>query len=136
MADSGELFAETIPEDEVGDLEMGGEDVVVEIDAGGPFAENGEQEQHELPFQGEDMEDVEDTVKRVTYVDYLKSPIISLLVGQGDEQALLTAHQALLVTSPWFAEHCARFSDDVSVCQFHITQIYADENRRNVRFNF
>ena len=132
MADSGELFTETIPDDEAGDVEMGGEEVVIEIDAVGRLAENGEAEQDELPFQGED---VGDPITRVSYVDYLKSPIISLLVGQGDEQALLTAHQALLVTSPWFAEHCARFSNDVSVCRVQIAQIYANEYRRSVRFN-
>jgi hypothetical protein len=60
-------------------------------------------------------EAIEDAPGRVTYVDYLKSPVIGLLVGQGDEQALLTAHQALLVKSPWFADACAKFSNDVSV---------------------
>jgi hypothetical protein len=58
---------------------------------------------------------MEDTPARVTYIDYLKSPVIGLLVGQGDEQALLTAHQALLTSSPWFADACAKFSDEVSV---------------------
>jgi hypothetical protein len=58
---------------------------------------------------------MEDAPARVTYIDYLKSPVIGLLVGQGDEQALLTAHQALLTSSPWFADACAKFSDEVSV---------------------
>lgn len=51
----------------------------------------------------------------MTFVDYLKSPIVSLLVGQGEEQTLLTAHQALLSISPWFAEECAQFDAGVSV---------------------
>jgi len=83
-------------------------DPVVEVEAIDAFTidENG------LPFQEETMEDLP---ARVTYIDYLKSPVIGLLVGQGDEQALLTAHQALLVQSPWFADACARFGDEVSV---------------------
>jgi len=82
-------------------------DAVEEIDAieGAEMGENG------LHFEEEPMEDLP---ARVTYLDYLKSPVIGLLVGQGDEQALLTAHQALLVQSPWFADACARFGDEVS----------------------
>lgn len=95
-------------------VEMGGEEVAVEIEAATAPADETE---NGLPFQDEVIEDVP---ARTTFVDYLKSPIINLLVGQGGEQALLTAHQALLVTSPWFAEACARFSDDVSV-RFHIS---------------
>lgn len=104
MADSGENFAESIPGDEPGE-----DDVMVEIDAS---AAGGDDDENGLPFQEEAMEDA---VARVTYIDYLKSPVIGLLVGQGDEQALLTAHQALLTTSPWFADACAKFSDEVSV---------------------
>jgi len=65
-----------------------------------------------LPFLEEAMDDAP---ARVTFVDYLKSPIIGLLVGNGADQALLTAHLALLMQSPWFADTCAKFSDDVSV---------------------
>ncbi|QSZ37750.1 hypothetical protein DSL72_008849 [Monilinia vaccinii-corymbosi] len=57
---------------------------------------------------------LENVPARVTFVDYLKSPVIGLLVGRGDEQALLRAHQALLCRSPWFEEACEKFSDDVS----------------------
>jgi len=103
MAESGDFDAPI-------DIEMGGEEVVVEIGATNTgTADNGE---NGLPFQDEVMEEIP---ARVTYIDYLKSPIIGLLVGQGDEQALLTAHQALLTRSPWFADACAKFSDEVSV---------------------
>ena len=113
MADSGELFGETPAGDAPADVEMGGEEVRVEIEAGAP-AEGGEDnDENGLPFRDEAME--EDVPARVTYIDYLKSPIIGLLVGQGDAQALLTAHQALLTKSPWFADACAKFSDSVSV---------------------
>lgn len=110
MADT-ELFADLIPEDALADVEMGSEEVMVEIDASGAGAHD-EENENGLPFQEEAMEDVP---ARVTYIDYLKSPVIGLLVGQGDEQALLTAHQALLTSSPWFADACAKFSDEVSV---------------------
>jgi len=112
MADNAELFGETNPDDIITDqdIEMSGE-VVVEIEQSGATAGNGNaannNNEHEDPME-------ETAVARVTYIDYLKSPIIGLLVGQGDEQALLTAHQALLVKSPWFADACAKFSDEVS----------------------
>ena len=109
MADSSENFADLIPEDSAADIDMGNEEVMVEIDATSAGAYNDE---NGLPFQEEAMEDAP---ARVTYLDYLKSPVIGLLVGQGDEQALLTAHQALLTSSPWFADACAKFSDEVSV---------------------
>lgn len=94
-------------------VEMGSEEleIAVEIEAAALATEY----ENGLPFQGESLEDVP---ARVTYVDYLKSPVIGLLVGQGDKQALLTAHQALLVTSPWFADACAKFSDEVSVSSY------------------
>jgi hypothetical protein len=110
MADT-ENFADLIPEDTPADVEMGNEEVMVEIDASGAGA-NDEENENGLPFQEEAMEDAP---ARVTYIDYLKSPVIGLLVGQGDEQALLTAHQALLTSSAWFADACAKFSDEVSV---------------------
>jgi len=110
MADNAELFGETNPDDIITDqdVEMGGE-VLVEIEQPSATAENGN------AADNENEDPIEDTVARVTYIDYLKSPVIGLLVGQGDEQALLTAHQALLVKSPWFADACAKFSDEISV---------------------
>lgn len=38
---------------------------------------------------------------------YLKSPIVALHVGSGDTATQLTAHQALLIKSPFFAEAIA-----------------------------
>lgn len=117
MATPAENYESLIPEDPPADVEMASEIPIVEIDsnrAGG--GEEGDEEVPEgengMPFRDEAMEDAP---ARITYIDYLKSPVIGLLVGQGDEQALLTAHQALLVQSPWFADACAKFSDDVSV---------------------
>jgi hypothetical protein len=116
MADSGENFADLIPEDTPTDVEMENE-VLVEIDAGGVGANNDDFE-NSLPFEEEAMEEAP---ARVTYIDYLKSPVIGLLVGQGDAQALLTAHEALLTSSPWFADACAKFSDEaVSIPSSHL----------------
>jgi len=96
------------------DVEMGGADAP-ETDTGAT-AEN----ENELPFA---EEEVIQAPARVTFVDYLRSPIVSLLVGQGEEQALLTAHQALLSISPWFSEECAQFDAGVSVSKFFISPI-------------
>lgn len=52
---------------------------------------------------------------RTKFVDYLGSPIVTLIVGSGDSETILTAHQALLIKSPYFAEICAAFTDDGSV---------------------
>ncbi|KAI9733711.1 MAG: hypothetical protein M1818_007125 [Claussenomyces sp. TS43310] len=49
---------------------------------------------------------------RTTFLDYLKSPTVELVIGQGEEATLLTAHQALLVQSPFFENACAQFSDN------------------------
>lgn len=43
------------------------------------------------------------------FLEYLKSPIVELVVGSGDEETTLTAHKAVLQQSPYFAE---RLSDD------------------------
>lgn len=113
MATPSENYESLIPGDTPADVEMNSEVPVVEISARAAGDEGGAEEAEEngMPFQDEAMDDAP---ARVTYIEYLKSPIIGLLVGQGDEQALLTAHQALLTTSPWFADACAKFSDEVS----------------------
>jgi hypothetical protein len=94
--------------------ELPGKELAVEIEAQAPEgpAPKGGDDDNGLPFLEDSMEDAP---ARARYIDYLKSPVVGLLVGQGDEQALLTAHQALLITSPWFADACAKFSDEVSV---------------------
>lgn len=62
-----------------------------------PFAEGGEAE------------------PRPTFISYLTSPVVTLIVGSGENETILTAHQALLVQSPFFAEACAAFTNDGSV---------------------
>ncbi|KAK5111668.1 hypothetical protein LTR62_004773 [Meristemomyces frigidus] len=50
------------------------------------------------------LEDIEpEVLERTTFLDYLRSPIVQLIVGQGAEQTVLSAHQGLLTQSPWFA---------------------------------
>jgi hypothetical protein len=122
MATPLENYESLIPDDTPADIEMASEIPIVQI-PGNRAGDDEEEAEGELP-EGENglpfgNEAVEYAPARVTYIDYLKSPVIGLLVGQGDEQALLTAHQALLTTSPWFADACAKFSDEVSVsCLF------------------
>lgn len=63
----------------------------------------------ELPFA-----DTEIVEPRVTFANYLMSPIVTLLIGSGD-QSILSAHQGLLTQSPYFKEICDRFVEDGSV---------------------
>jgi len=58
------------------------------------------------------LENIEpDVVERTTFLDYLRSPIIELTVGTGDDVTTLSAHQGLLVQSPFFSGQCAQFGD-------------------------
>lgn len=52
---------------------------------------------------------------RVTFISYLTSPVVTLIVGSAESETILTAHQALLVQSPYFADICGAFADDGSV---------------------
>lgn len=45
---------------------------------------------------------------------YLRSPIIEILVGAGEDSTLLTAHQTLLLRSPFFASAIAQFGADAT----------------------
>ncbi|KAI5289897.1 hypothetical protein KEM54_002938 [Ascosphaera aggregata] len=42
--------------------------------------------------------------RKLTFLDYLKSPIVELVVGKGEKKTTLTAHQALLAESPYIRE--------------------------------
>ncbi|KAI1375819.1 hypothetical protein F4677DRAFT_420808 [Hypoxylon crocopeplum] len=69
----------------------------------------------DLPFP--DSGDVE---ARVSFMTYLTSPVVTLLVGSGDTETILTAHQGLLVQSPFFSDACAAFTDDGSPRQIDL----------------
>ena len=74
-------------EDEVADGENG--------DIGGPFVED----------------DAERSNPQTVFLEYLRSPIVELMVGSGDDATLLTAHQALVTQSPYFADRLADHSE-------------------------
>ncbi|CZR40370.1 uncharacterized protein FPRO_05270 [Fusarium proliferatum ET1] len=68
--------------------------------------ENENADNTELPFA-----DSEIAEPRVTFANYLMSPIVTLLIGSGD-QSILSAHQGLLTQSPYFKDICDRFVED------------------------
>ncbi|KAM4057255.1 BTB/POZ domain-containing protein [Hirsutella rhossiliensis] len=70
----------------------------------------------ELPFAGE----AHVVPPRVSFMAYLASPIVHLVVGQGEQQTMLAAHQALLVKSPFFDSACQSFVDDGSPRQIEL----------------
>ncbi|KAL8806762.1 MAG: hypothetical protein Q9182_001160 [Xanthomendoza sp. 2 TL-2023] len=91
MADPEVHVSGNGPADE-GDVEMQG------ADEGAEAVEVGEN-------NGEDAAaEEEKPAPRVTFIDYLKSPMIELLIGKGDSQTLLMAHKALLTKSPFFTQ--------------------------------
>jgi len=111
-----EEFNETVPVEEQaanpgGDVEMAeGEPAAAENGAGAelPFAEGGEAD------------------PRPTFVSYLTSPVVTLIVGSGENETILTAHQGLLIQSPFFAEACAAFTNDGSPRQIELTNDETD----------
>lgn len=73
-------------------------------------------ERSELPFAGEEtVVEPEPEPTRVPFIDYLTSPVVTLIVGSGNTETILTAHQALLTQSPHFENLCNNFTDDGSV---------------------
>ncbi|KAK7751801.1 hypothetical protein SLS62_006287 [Diatrype stigma] len=111
-----EEFNEGVPVEEQqaapgGDVEMG------EGQASGEAAgEEGGASTGDLPFaEGGEAE------PRTTFISYLTSPVVTLIVGSGENETILTAHQALLVQSPFFAEACAAFTNDGSPRQIELT---------------
>ncbi|KAI1127485.1 hypothetical protein F5Y10DRAFT_192578 [Nemania abortiva] len=93
-----EPLMEEQPANPEGDIDMGegegagaGEEGMVL-----PFAEGGESD------------------PRTTFISYLTSPVVILTVGSAENATVLSAHQALLVQSPYFADACAAFVNDGS----------------------
>ncbi|KIW20407.1 hypothetical protein PV08_00982 [Exophiala spinifera] len=54
---------------------------------------------------------------QTAFLEYLKSPIVELVVGAGDEQTTLTAHKAMLTQSPYFSNLLATMDDDQLVLE-------------------
>lgn len=71
----------------------------------------------ELPFAGDDAIEAPPS-----FVSFLASPIINLSIGPAEAPTSLTAHQALLAQSPYFAEVCKSFVDDGSVSLYSSTK--------------
>ncbi|KIX92129.1 uncharacterized protein Z520_12122 [Fonsecaea multimorphosa CBS 102226] len=51
------------------------------------------------------------------FLEYLKSPIVQLIVGAGDDETTLTAHKAILSKSPYFSEILSALDDDALVVE-------------------
>ena len=49
---------------------------------------------------------------QTVFLDYLKSPIVRLVIGSGDEETTITAHSAILERSPYFGDKIAGLSPD------------------------
>ena len=93
----------------------GADDVEMVEGAAAAAAENSKDNNgSELPFA--EGVPVDPVPERITFLQYLSSPVVTLLIGSGEKETILTAHQGLLVQSPYFAEACAEFADDGSVC--------------------
>lgn len=86
----------------------------VEMGEGAGAEDEASADQTELPFAGEETV-VEPEPARVPFVDYLTSPIVTLIVGRDERETILTAHQALLNLSPYLKGICDNFTDDGSV---------------------
>ncbi|KAF6225003.1 hypothetical protein HO133_010198 [Letharia lupina] len=89
--------------DESGDVDMQGGDSADVMEVG----ETGDDAPGDEAAEDEAAIEAETPAARVTFVDYLKSPIVTLHIGSGDAATQLTAHQALLVKSPFFADAIA-----------------------------
>jgi len=77
-----------------------------------------------LPFTEEDVVE-EEAPARVTFIDYLKSPIVELIIGKKEEATILTAHQYLLLQSPFFKDACSQFGDNSEV-SLKVIRIYVN----------
>jgi hypothetical protein len=88
--------------------------------------QNGEGEQNENAGETA-LEIVESEVAqpRITFANYLMSPIVTLLIGSGD-QSILSAHQGLLTQSPYFKDICDRFVEDGSPRQIELPEYDID----------
>ncbi|EPS29100.1 hypothetical protein PDE_04049 [Penicillium oxalicum 114-2] len=48
------------------------------------------------------------------FLDFLTSPIVEIYIGQGNQAQMLTAHQALLLDSPYLTEYVDKFDGSVN----------------------
>ncbi|KAJ5150988.1 uncharacterized protein N7482_010240 [Penicillium canariense] len=92
---------------DIPDAQDAAADISNEIKIGGtPETTNPQPEQPETSGQ------TETPVKKsvgFNFLDFLTSPIIEIIVGKGDEETVLTAHQTLLLDSPFLSEFVEKF---------------------------
>lgn len=81
------------------DVEMGGGEEQEDIEAG-EVEPTGEQRTAKTAASS----------PQKAFLDYLRSPIVELLIGQGSEATIIGAHQAILTESPFFADRVASSS--------------------------
>lgn len=79
--------------------------------------ENAEAENGDIDGPAEEDE-AERPSPQTLFLEYLKSPIVELMVGSGDEATLLTAHQALLMPSPYFSAKIANLPKSKQLLEF------------------
>lgn len=112
MADiNDDSIVEDSPANPGADVEMAeglGEDDTTAVAGRSEILNEGEAEEEPVP-------------ERTSFISYLTSPVVTLIVGAGESETILTAHQALLVLSPFFRDACAQFSDDGSVSDSALT---------------
>ena len=89
------------------DVEMGTAEEVQEVEDDDPDGEGEGAGEETLAANGNTRPD-----PQTVFVEYLKSPIVQLIVGAGDDATTLTAHKAILQQSPWFEDKLSTLSDD------------------------
>lgn len=104
MADSEDTVQ--IAESGEADVEMGTGEEVQEIEDDNAEGEGAGDETAEPNGDGPA------TNPQTIFLEYLKSPIVQLVVGAGDEETTLTAHKAILTKSPYFENLLDSASDD------------------------
>ncbi|KAK5211826.1 hypothetical protein LTR47_003754 [Exophiala xenobiotica] len=95
IADSGEA-----------DVEMGTAEEVQEVEEEGAEGEGDGDETVEANGDGPASN------PQTVFLEYLKSPIVQLVVGSGEDETTLTAHKAILTQSPYFSDLLSNVEDD------------------------
>ncbi|QPC74415.1 hypothetical protein HYE68_005167 [Fusarium pseudograminearum] len=87
--------------------------------------QNGEGENENADETALELAESEVAKPRITFANYLMSPIVTLLIGSGD-QSILSAHQGLLTQSPYFKDICDTFVEDGSPRQIELPEYDID----------
>ncbi|KAK6703875.1 hypothetical protein SNK05_007821 [Fusarium graminearum] len=86
---------------------------------------NGEGENENADETALELAEPEVAKLRIAFANYLMSPIVTLLIGSGD-QSILSAHQGLLTQSPYFKDICDTFVEDGSPRQIELPEYDID----------